>query len=200
MGQYYKAVLLNLKNKPNAHVSSYDLGSGSKLMEHSWRANSFVRFVEKILINNPIKLVWSGDYADEEPTENENLYTLSDNSPKISEEVPEGQNRWDYKFKSIAPLRYKYMVNMDKKEFVNKDTMPKDNHGWRVHPLPLLTCEGNGRGGGDYRYNNGKEYIGSWARNKIMVVSRKSDIPKDFREIKPMFMPFLSFGMPNFQE
>lgn len=187
MGQYYKAVLLNLENKPNAHVSSHDLGSGSKLMEHSWRGNYFVRFVEKILIHNPIKLVWSGDYADEEPTEKENLYTLSDNSPKMSEEVPKGRSRWDYKFKCIAPLRYKYMVNMDKKEFVNKDIMPKDNHGWRVHPLPLLTCEGNGRGGGDYRYDNGKEYIGSWARNRIMVVSRKSEIPKDFREIKPNF-------------
>ena len=38
---------------------------------------------------------------------------------------------------------------MDKKEFVNKDTMP-NNDDWLVHPLPLLTCEGNGRGGGDY--------------------------------------------------
>ena len=188
MGQYFKAVFLNAKEEPSAHVSSYDFGNGAKLMEHSWRLNNFVRFVEKILIHNPIRLVWSGDYADNEPNQNDNLYNLSDNSPKMSsnEEVPEGMSKWDYNFKKIAPIRYKYILNMDKKEFVNKDTMP-NNDNWVVHPLPLLTSEGNGRGGGDYRHYHGAEYIGAWARNRIMVVSKKSDIPKDFKEIKPGF-------------
>ena len=186
MGQYYKAVFLNAKEKPTAHVSSYDFGSGAKLMEHSWRPNHFVRFVEKILIHNPIRLVWSGDYADEEVNEKENLYSLSENSPKMTEEVPQDSSKWDYKFKTIAPLRYKYILNMDKKEFVNKDKMP-NNDDWVVHPLPLLTSEGNGRGGGDYRHDHGAEYIGAWARNRIMVVSKKTDIPKDFKEIKPGF-------------
>ena len=84
MGQYFKAVFLNAKEEPSAHVSSYDFGNGAKLMEHSWRLNNFVRFVEKILIHNPIRLVWSGDYADNEPNQNDNLYNLSDNSPKMS--------------------------------------------------------------------------------------------------------------------
>jgi len=186
MGQYYRAVFLNAKEEPSAHVSSYDFGSGAKLMEFSSDQMSIIRFVEKILIHNPIRLVWSGDYADNEPNQNDNLYNLSDNSLKMSEEIPEDASRWDYNYKTIAPLRYKYVLNMDKKEFVNKDKMP-NNDDWLVHPLPLLTCEGNGRGGGDYWKEYGAEYIGAWARNRIMVVSKKSDIPKDFKEIKPGF-------------
>ena len=89
--------------------------------------------------------------------------------------------------KLTIKIKYKYILNHDKKEFVNKDTIPKDSYGWVMHPLPLLTCEGNDDNGGDYRLENGSEFIGTWARNTISIVSRKSDIPKDFKEIKPDF-------------
>jgi hypothetical protein len=69
MGQYYKAVFLAENQKPIASVSSYDFGSGAKLMEHSWAKNPFVRFVERQLMVAPQKVVWAGDYADhEDPT------------------------------------------------------------------------------------------------------------------------------------
>lgn len=207
MGQYYRAIFLNeKKNRPVNFIPSYDFGSGAKLMEHSWLKNDFVRFVEKQLIAEPRNLVWSGDYADNESVsekellpfvdntseywtldklkeEGVNLYTLSDNVNKIvhGEDIPEEQSKWDYQVKSVAPLRYKYLINFDKKEFVNKDNVLDCGNGWRIHPLPLLTCEGNGRGGGDYRGES--KLVGVWARDKIGVVSRKSDIPKDFKEI-----------------
>jgi hypothetical protein len=41
-----------------------------------------------------------------------------------------------------------------------------------------LTCEGNGRGGGDYRGES--PLIGSWARDVISVSDTK---PKDFEEL-----------------
>ena len=66
MGQYYKAVFLTENNKPLASVVSYDFGNGAKLMEHSWLKNPFVRFVERQLMVTPQKVVWAGDYADEE--------------------------------------------------------------------------------------------------------------------------------------
>jgi hypothetical protein len=66
MGQYYRAIFLNQKNKPKVVVVSYDFGCGAKLTEHSWMKNPMVRFVEKQLINEPQKLVWAGDYADNE--------------------------------------------------------------------------------------------------------------------------------------
>jgi len=211
MGQYYKPIFLSEKNKPIASFECYDFGSGAKLMEHSWMKNSFVRFVEKSLMIQPQKLVWAGDYADNEDpktltkeeikphvekgseyyneekllSEGLNLYTLAYEVGKIrtSEEIPKDKSKYDYTFKNIAPLTAKYLINYDKKEFVNKSKTPKDSDGWQIHPLPLLTCEGNGRGGGDFRGNE-KDLVGRWSRDKIGVVNKKSDIPKDFKEIE----------------
>jgi len=206
MGQYYKAVFLAENKKPIASVSSYDFGSGAKLMEHSWMKNPFVRFVERQLMVAPQKLVWAGDYADNEKpetiTEREikiladeeseywnteklrkngvNLYSLADTIGKLihDERV---ENKYEHDYKGVAPLKAKYLVNHDKQEFVDKTKVPKDKEGWQIHPLPLLTCEGNGRGGGDFRGEN--KLIGVWARNRISVVSKKSDIPKVFKEL-----------------
>ena len=206
MGQYYKAVFLTEKNKPLASVSSYDFGSGAKLMEHSWAKNPFVRFVERQLMVAPQKVVWAGDYADNEDpstltpmeiklladddseyTNTEkikengvNLYDLSDLVGKLihDENV---KNKYEHDYTSVAPLNVKYLINHDKKQFVDKSKTPKDAEGWQVHALPLLTCEGNGRGGGDFRGDS--PLVGVWARNKISVATRKSDIPKGFEEI-----------------
>ena len=213
MGQYYKAVFLAENKKPIASVSSYDFGSGAKLMEHSWAKNPFVRFVERQLMVAPQKLVWAGDYADhEDPTtitereiklladeeseywnsaklkaEGVNLYSLADTIGKLihDERV---ENKYEHDYKGVAPLTAKYLVNHDKKQFVNKTKVPKDGDGWSVHPLPLLTCEGNGRGGGDFYINPEKKQgnvklIGLWARDRISVVSTKAEIPKGFTEL-----------------
>jgi len=206
MGQYYKAVFLAENNKPISSVSSYDFGSGAKLMEHSWEKNPFVRFVEKQLMITPQKVVWAGDYADNEnpltltPMEikiladetsdywnskvlkekGANLYCLSETIGKLShnEEV---KDKYEHDFKnSIAPLTAKYLVNHDKMEFVDKSKTPKDSDGWEIHPLPLLTCEGNLRGGGDFRGKDENNIVGSWARDYISVQSKK---PKGFTEL-----------------
>ncbi len=185
MGQYYSPIFLKEDNKPFAYFESWDFKNGSKLMEHSYIRNAFVNFVEMQLINNPTNIVWAGDYADNEENLEYNLYDLKDNTIGIKITHNEGEDlSYKHKFKNYLPKRYKYILNHDKKEFVNKATVPS-NDGWEIHPLPLLTCEGNGRGGGDYRGEN--DYIGIWSRNKISVISRKSDIPKDFKEIKPNF-------------
>jgi len=213
MGQYYKAVFLAENKKPIASVSSYDFGSGAKLMEHSWAKNPFVRFVERQLMVAPQKVVWAGDYADhEDPTtitereiklladeeseywnaeklrkEGVNLYSLADTIGKLihDERV---ENKYEHDYKGVAPLTAKYLVNHDKKQFVNKTKVPKDGDGWKIHPLPLLTCEGNGRGGGDFYINTEKKQgnvklIGTWARDTISVVSTKAEIPKEYTEL-----------------
>jgi hypothetical protein len=54
-----------------------------------------------------------------------------------------------------------------------------DKDGWQIHPLPLLTCEGNGRGGGDYGGND-QNLVGLWARNTISV---SNDIPDGYEEL-----------------
>jgi hypothetical protein len=45
--------------------------------------------------------------------------------------------------------------------------------------LPLLTAEGNGRGGGDYRGEN-ENLIGSWARD---IISVEMEIPDGYDEL-----------------
>lgn len=79
--------------------------------------------------------------------------------------------------------RFHFIVNHTKKEFVNLNTVP-DNDGWSVHPLPLLTCSGNGRGGGDYCAEAGIEYVGTWAGN---VISAEETAPNGYTQIKPDF-------------
>ena len=72
--------------------------------------------------------------------------------------------------------------------FVDKNNVPEmsaewtkseDGTGMKIHPLPLLTCEGNNRGGGDYRGDE-KGLIGAWARD---VISIDNMVPTGFKEI-----------------
>jgi len=174
MGQYFVAV--NLDNME--HVSSYDYGNGAKLMEHSYMGNNFVEAVEFLLINDgedkgrwaDSRIVWAGDYADPEE-DGETIYDKVEG--KGLKFLIEG-----------VPENYPYLVNWDKKEYVDKRKCPYfgDKHDWQIHPLPLLTCEGNGRGGGDYRDDN--DYVGTWSR---CVVNLMKEIPEGFTEITPDF-------------
>ena len=166
MGQYYKPTSVDKMES----LYSHDYGNMSKLMEHSYIDNDFVNIAEYMLSPEgdwyKHSFVWAGDYADEEESGN-NLYT----------DAKEIQLK-DYPEESSG----RYIVNHTKREFVDKDDLPQDEEGWMVHPLPLLTCEGNGRGGGDYRRNN--SHIGDWARDKISI---EKEEPKDFDEIIPHF-------------
>lgn len=211
MGQYYRPIILDSNNKPLLYASSYDFGNGAKLLEHSWLKNDFVRFIELLLMKAPQKLVWAGDYADnEDPStltdvelksisdesseywkmetlrkEGANLYSLCENAIKLvsGEDI---KDKYSHRFKTIAPLTAKYLVNHTKKQFVNKTKLPITRYDMKIHALPLLTCEGNGRGGGDYRNENDSN-VGLWARDLIGVVIKKSDIPKDYTELVVTF-------------
>ena len=166
MGQYYKPTSVDKMES----LYSHDYGNMSKLMEHSYIDNDFVNIAEYMLSPEgdwyKHSFVWAGDYADEEESGN-NLYSDA-NEIKLKNYSEESSG--------------KYIVNHTKKEYVDKEIVPKDTEGWSVHPLPLLTCEGNGRGGGDYRRNN--RYIGDWARDEISI---EKEEPKDFDEIVPHF-------------
>ena len=48
-----------------------------------------------------------------------------------------------------------------------------------MHPLPILTCEGNGRGGGDF--HKGDDLVGKWARNRVTVAN---EVPEGYSEIE----------------
>ena len=62
----------------------------------------------------------------------------------------------------------------DKKQFFDLWSVPYVG-GMRVHPLPLLTADGNGRGGGDY-YCLDMNLVGSCKQfaNKMQTICKLS--------------------------
>ncbi len=169
MGQYYKFIILSDHKKNDNEViilvlNPHDFNHGAKLMEHSYINTEIMNTVEFLI--GPLenfhksRIVWAGDYADEEPNQNENLYRLADNYSTFK----------NYYQKEI----YNYIVNHSKKLYVDKTKLKNS-----IHPLPLLISEGNGKGGGDYDGNN-YELCGSWARD---VISMEEVIPDNYNEL-----------------
>ena len=178
MGQYYAPLILDKDDRNKvvrwwySHDFKYNNGKytysvGLKLMEHSFIGNKLVANVEHFLLNNPQPLVWEGDYADN---------TLFGEMEIPSSEPDE--------FK-ISEIHNTYVVNHEKMEYYKRPAPSKEK--LVVNPLPLLTNEGNGRGGGDYHIlcDEDEMLIGSWARNIIGLQKRKPG--KKYTEIFPTF-------------
>jgi len=188
MGQYYNpCILTENKKQVKAWVYSHDIkyklkrsdgsvieiGNGLKLMEHSYLKNDFVMAFESLIVDNPENVVWCGDYANNVKGCKTNLYDRCKDDSKVT---PSDKP-------NISKTRY--VINHDKKEFVDKYKVVESEHGYKLHPLPLLTCNSNGRGGGDFRVDNemnqgNVKLIGKWAYNLISVSSKK---PKGYKEI-----------------
>jgi hypothetical protein len=190
MGQYWKPIMIENME----WVYSHDYDNGLKLMEHSWIGNNFVGVVMKLLskgekwYKKPI--VWCGDYFSEEGEEN--YYDKADDNLKI---MPVFSMKESEQVKCV-------LVNHTKKEYViispedfKKSTKVKaqakkmlkviegnEEREWKIHPLPLLTALGNGRGGGDFRGEN--DMIGYWARD---ILSVEKEIPKGYAELNVEF-------------
>lgn len=175
MGQYYKPISIDKKQ----FLYSHTYGNGLKLMEHSWLTNDFVNVVENLIAPGGAwhgdKIVWAGDYADPDKNRKNNLYEIVGRSDKNKiQPRPEKKN-------------FRYVLNDDTKEFVDTKKIPLSDvyyegdkaYPYTIHPLPILTCEGNGRGGGDLRKES--DLVGKWARNRVSVSTRK---PKGYTEIE----------------
>lgn len=156
MGQYYKGVILNEKTVKPDTIKGYFLPRMPKLMEHSYLDDEKMQEVmDYLYTNGPQRVVWAGDYADEEPDGKNLYYKCRD------EDVPE------LKSKTIENPRY--IINRTRMKYVDLSNLPPSRFGATIHPLPLLCAEGNGEGGGDYFYPDGQEYVGTWARDLIAV-------------------------------
>lgn len=173
MGQYYKCIILaekpaqGEKEYIRTFVDPHVFREGAKLVEHSYSNTEFMRTVDGLLRNGGTfyksRIVWAGDYADAEPGCNTNLYQ------SLGEE--------DRGFLGVGCQHdHPFIVNHTKKEYVMKTN--------QLHPLPILTAEGNGRGGGDY-HGTDEDLVGTWARD---VISVEMEAPADYT------MLVLSFG------
>ena len=172
MGQYYLAIILGEKDLSKKEIirvfiDPHDFNNGAKLIEHSYVNNSFVNTLEYQLTPEGMfyksRVVWAGDYADVEKDSEENLYHISN--------IDINKNK-----RYVGPIKdskeYKYIINHTQKQYVDKSNI-------YMHPLPLLTAEGNGRGGGDYHGKN-IQLIGKWARDVISVEKEK---PEEYTEL-----------------
>ena len=175
MGQYYLTAFLNPdESNPEHRIRAWIQGTGMKLMEHAYRGNQTVLAVEHQLSPEGMfyktPIVWAGDYSDPEvlAADPRNIYQFA--TSQLSKNLD--QCAPDYH----GPTTYRYIVNHSKKQFVDKgqDTPPQ----FTIHPLPLLTAEGNGRGGGDYRGTN-EHLVGAWARD---IISMEKTPPIRFDE------------------
>ncbi len=179
MGQYYMALVSRGDEKRVLDGVKGEGFVGSKLMEHSWIGNHFVDSVLCSLYKNPARVIWMGDYADDDSKINiikdgMNLYNAvwKNRDASISTDI-------DYNgmyYKSM------YLVNHDKKEYLNIEEYIKEcttDVDWCVHFLPLLTAVGNGQGGGDY-WGCNEENVGYWANDTIELVD---EIPADYKKL-----------------
>lgn len=168
MGQYYTPIIQRKNKYEGFYAHHYN--NGLKLMEHSYIGNSFVETVAKELLHNKGRLAWVGDYAEPEDVKNELASNFIEkerefgNTNKYSKPIVVNDNE-----NCVLLL----LINHSKKVFVDMRKYlrlaKEDEMGLIVHPLPLLTAIGNGKGGGDYHANTCREMIGSWACDEIEI-------------------------------
>lgn len=187
MGQYYIAVILEAASgagQPDV-IHHYMLIRGHKMMEHAYLFNNNLIIFELHLLalKSPQRIVWAGDYANSEPDgvtiyqkcflmenggeDGDDSELLAEGKVKVIEKKPES-----ILYGHIAELDlHPYIVNHTKKQYVDKNAIPPNELGEYFHPLPLLTCEGNGAGGGDFMEDDPEDLVGSWARDYISLES-----------------------------
>lgn len=175
MGQYYYPINLDKKQ----FVLSHDYDQGLKLMEHSYIGNVLMNVVENLLAPGgdwyKCHLLWAGDYADGE----KNGEVVEKNKDGEEEETPNLHSIiGDKKENKIRPddtdKQFRYIINHTKRLFIDKDKIKNisEEDNYKIHPLSLLTCEGNGRGGGDFRGSDKR--VGTWSRD---CISMEEEIP-----------------------
>ena len=180
MGQYYMSILgdaygLNCKVFDRSVNHEYTL---AKLLEHAWWQNTFVNAFSEFLYKTPSRVCWVGDYATEPDDFNFNL--------------PAGIVRPNYKkvwgnrvtYLTCQPSDFtlddKFLINYDTRQFIDLNEYKAksvNDDGWIIHPLPLLTAVGNGRGGGDFQDGVGIEFVGTWAWHLLAFLD---SLPKAF--------------------
>lgn len=193
MGQYYYPVL-SKDGKTGFKAYRAQRGGGLKLMEHSWWDVDLPNAIALELYKNPAYLWWMGDYAvDQYRGEDGNYYPRPDTDPILlaAYNAAHGENA---KPEIITPLDMNnldgmVLCNHTRRIFMDCDEYHealrgKDEDGWVVHPLPLLTAVGNGNGGGDYFAESDRDCVGSWAGD---LISLEDEAPEGYAEVKYRF-------------
>ncbi|WP_040777808.1 hypothetical protein [Nocardia pneumoniae] len=158
MWQLYRAVLRTDDHRLLGYVEA-----GPKLMEHARIGHHVVQGVERLL-GTPARVVWAGYAAPPSEPDRENLYHTASSVAAL-----------------VAPEHGavgRYLINHDRRVFVDKATVLENDARHRIHPLPLLAAEptpDTGRTIGDHTL------LGSWAN---ALVSVRDIVPEGFEQLK----------------
>jgi len=158
MAQYYLLVNLDLLQ----FMCSRDYGSGLTLMEHSWLHDSFVGVIVGLFLDSITGKTGREKTLYDYCREDEDEAMLP-----VKKVVPVLQDGRDAIF----------IVNHSKQQFASLISLPEEDPGvpgWQIHPLPLLTCCGNGRGGGDFKAKAGTPAIGRATAFHPLICHRKA--------------------------
>ena len=183
MGQYYKPCIVNEEKTVVIYSTTpWNWGCFAKLMEHSWYGNTLVRVAIEMLKGKKVRFAWVGDYSDPHGGNENNFYEME--GGKDFSDVLETENGKSFFGEDcIGPKgdcgQAKYNINYDKKCAVRLQEDPDEP----IHPLPLLTADGNGRGGGDYHDGDFLSLVGSWAYDHI---GAGDEVPDGF-EVDTLF-------------
>lgn len=173
MGQYYHPVIVTERERFEFNPHEYN--EGLKLMEHSYFGVPMVEMIMQYLHDKEAdspRLVWAGDYGEPMAVEVNGVTQLI-----------EYRRMKDYAPSIRYYIAYRYIINHDKREYVD---LVKCRENSDIHPLPLLTANGNGQGGGDY-FGSDMELVGSWAGNRIAVADSLAGKTAKYTELKPNF-------------
>jgi|SaaInlStandDraft_7_1057024.scaffolds.fasta_scaffold00860_6 hypothetical protein len=175
---YYPIILSSKKFTPEVtriilHPRVYHIGMN--LLEQSDMYNILTKTMEYLLSPSGMfyksRVVWAGSYST--IIEDKTYLNLYQNVSNLYEHF------YTFEFFKFGllydTLKYQYIVNHTKQTYINKFKFMK-NKEW-LHPLPLLTSEGNEKGG--YNSTN-RELCGIWARD---IISLESEIPLNYTEL-----------------
>ena len=163
LGQYYtpltkqdgKRLFWGQSKEYNRNRNPKDF-NGMKLLEHAHYGNRLMDAISSHIYKKPTMVVWLGDYSSE------------------------------WKHYSKRKLKYhnyeveyfdssgKWIVNHTKKVGFRM------NQEDALHPIPLLTACGNGKGNGDY-YGKNRNICGIWAFN---IISIEDILPEGYMRIE----------------
>lgn len=164
MGEYFTPTFLNTAGQIVAALDPGDYGSGLKLAGHTRTETRLMHAVLTLLaLDGGLRVVWAGDYADDEPGHDANLYFLIEDrhfvrfaglvTPDITPNKPLPQGR------RIVPSAG-YICNFDKRQYIDNAALPVDHSGSRRSPLPSLAVESE-------RTTPNPQNFGAWARDRL---------------------------------
>ena len=192
MGQYYSAYL-----EKSGRKDEYEVYSGSKLMEIAIYDEEYMTFIMSRLIDSPRLVAFIGDYARDVgdafgPFSHRDYIvrynrTWKDDNYRTKTVSEDELKKTDEEYGKI--VSESFILNNTKGVYIDMGRYAlsswRDWKGRLIHPLPLLTACGNGRGCGDYEVWSAllMEKVGTWAFDEITVRTTPDTIPPEYRDV-----------------